>query len=279
MSDFTELKVSAGVGAYHFNRFRVAFHRPAGISAADLAMDFVNNFPLYFSSPYAIVKFHWDRTFDAKPTLRFHGYMKVLGVDLARPHTDWVVRHWFDNRVGFTAQTLKREFIDAAEDVAAGAGAYLGAGLALPPALSSISQLPAAAAAIHYNRMHFLAGRRSWRIDEGKAFGLPANRDLIVLETIAVERFSGVAFMVGDAVAGLESKIPDIWISNLNNFVNKRGLTRANTLDYPQQWTTPHGQRKDGVDFTRMNFPNVDSLKANEEFRDAYRLYPTILPD
>ena len=32
MADFTELKVQSGVGDYHFNRFRVAFRKPPGIS-------------------------------------------------------------------------------------------------------------------------------------------------------------------------------------------------------------------------------------------------------
>jgi len=33
-------------------------------------------------------------------------------------HDDWVVRHWHDRTIGFTAQTLKREFFIAGEDAA-----------------------------------------------------------------------------------------------------------------------------------------------------------------
>jgi len=270
MPDFTALPVQSGVGDYHFNRFRVAFNKPPGLSTAALAADFVTNFPLYLNSQFATVV--WGtRTFNSKPTLRFHGFVKKLGIDLARPHTDWVVREWCDLNVGFTAQTLKREFLETSEDAAAAVGG--GAGGRMLPVLGPIvGPVVGAGAAVHYNRMHFLAGRRSWRVDEGKAFG--AAGDVFILETIAVERFSAEFYRIADSVAGMEEKIPDIWIANLNNFINKRALVRVSPpLHLKARWT-----KKYDVDYFRTSFKDLNALKAHPEFVDAYRLFPTILP-
>jgi hypothetical protein len=239
MPDFTELPVYAGVGDFHFNRFRIAFSKPAGLSARDLAQQFVSNFPYYFNSPYAKVV-PGVRTFNSKPTLKFHGYVKVLGIDVGRPHNDWVVQEWVDNTVGFTAQTLKREFFDAAEDGAMAAAALAAGGLiGMEPAPTVVGGVVAA----HYNRMHLLAGRRSWRLDDGQTFGVTG--DLLVLETIAVERFSAEMYRLGDKLGNMRAKFPDIWIANLNNFVRlfrdglklvsqplKPGWRNKNNVDY-----------------------------------------------
>ena len=72
MADFTRLYVSDGVGDYHLNSFRIAFEPPAnGKSAAALAGDLIDNFPNYLKSNFATVEF--DRVFDGKKTLQFHG--------------------------------------------------------------------------------------------------------------------------------------------------------------------------------------------------------------
>jgi hypothetical protein len=166
MGDFTALPVADGVGDYHFNRFRIAFKASPTTSAAALealVSDLLNNFPTYLTSGYAKMEFG-GRHHEGKPTLHFHGYAKVLGLDLAKPHDDWVVIQWKDPKIGFTAQTLKREFFVAGDDVGTGAGVgYLLLGPLLP-AVGIIAAVAGTGAAVHYNRMHFLAGRRSWRI-------------------------------------------------------------------------------------------------------------------
>ena len=121
MGDFTALTLETGVDDYHVNRFRIAFKPPAGISTAALVHDLIDNFPTYLKSEFATVEFG-DRDHEGKRTLHFHGYAKVLGFDLAKPHDDWVVREWVDRNVGFTAQTLKREFFVAGDDLGAGVG-------------------------------------------------------------------------------------------------------------------------------------------------------------
>jgi hypothetical protein len=269
MGDFTALTLPTGVGDIHFNRFRIAFQEQAGISAATLASDLIDNFPTYFNSQFATVKFG-DRNHEGKPTLHFHGYAKVLGLDLAHPHSDWVVQEWVDRNVGFTAQTLKREFSDAREDLEAGVGTF-GALNFVPvvgPTLGVLGTLASGGAAVHYNRMHFLAGRRSWRIGDGRIFDLSPHVN--VLETVAVERFSAQAYNAANSVTGLESRVPDIWIALLNNFVNKKGLTVV------PQTLQPRWKNKTRVDYLQLSFSNAAKLMAEPEYFDVYRLYQTI---
>jgi hypothetical protein len=250
-ADFKSLPIDTGVGDYHFNRFRVAFKKP-NVSAATLAEDFSRNFPTYLNSPFA--KVVWgDHTFESKPTLRFHGIVKGR----SPPHSDWVVRQWYDPTVGFTAQTLKREFGDLVEDGVGGTAGFVVAGI-----VGSVI-------GVHDNRLHFLAGRRSWRVGEGPIFGI-AN-GLFVLETIAVERFSARCYQVaGDA---LEDQIPNIWAANLNNFIKMKGLTRV-----PQPSRKLWKQRMDVDFYQQKNLKDLSALKADPEFIDAYPLFRTILP-
>jgi hypothetical protein len=93
-------------------------------------------------------------------------------------------------------QTLKREFSDTKEDVETGSS---------PTSIPGLGPI-VGLAATHYNRMHFLAGRRAWRIDNGSVFGL--SNDVMVLETAAVERFSAHVFNAADSVIGLEKRFP-----------------------------------------------------------------------
>jgi hypothetical protein len=270
MSDFTALPIDDGSGGIHFNRFRIAFQPPNGTSAATLAGDLINNFPTYFNSEFA--KVEWgSRKHEGKPTLHFHGYAKVLGLDLAKPHDDWVVRHWVDGNIGFTAQTLKREFFVAGDDL--GTGVPTGAFLLGPllPVVGLIGAVAATGVAIHYNRMHFLAGRRSWRISDGAVFGLPGN--VIVFETVALERFSATAYRTANAVIGLESRIPNVWIALLNNFVNKKGLTVV------PQTLKPRWKSKNRVDYLQLSFGDLEDVRpivAEPEVQNVLRLYPTI---
>jgi hypothetical protein len=276
---FHRLPIEDGSGDFRVNRFRIAFQPPNRTSAATLAGDLINNFPTYFNSEFA--KVEWgSRKHEGKLTLHFHGYAKVLGLDLAKPHDDWVVRHWVDPNIGFTAQTLKREFFVAGDDIAAGVGAGLGSlALNMIPVVGLVGQvlgpvgsvIAGGGATIHYNRMHFLAGRRSWRISDGAAFGLSSN--VIVLETVALERFSAAVYRTADAVIGLESRVPNVWIALLNNFVNKKGLTVA------PQTLKPRWKNKNRVDYLQLSFREDDGpMLADPEFRDVLRLYRTVWP-
>jgi hypothetical protein len=245
MADFSELPISGGYGDFHFNRFRIAFQVPPNDPSSFVKLQSVLlavRFPHYINSPFATAQFG-DRKHDGFPTFHFHGMAKYLGVDTAFFHSDWVVRKWMDTQ-SFTVQTLKREFADSREDLQVGLPAAYAGGVVgslapvsgiLGPVIPVVGGIVGGAmTAIDINRMHFLAGRRAWRVGLGGDFGL--SNDVGVLETVAVERFSHVGFAVGDAVMGIEKRVPAIWLAFLNNFINSNALT-------PATWCRSRGGR------------------------------------
>ena len=290
MADFEDLKVYNGVGPYHLNRYRIAFEYSAGLTKEMLAADFVARFPAYLGSPYATTEFS-TRTHNGNATLKFWGSMKLLKVE-ANPgvHHDWVVQAWKNPAVGFTAQTLKRNFLEVG-DAAAAFGGSLGGGAVVPILGGPVG----AVVGVEENRKHFLAGRRSWRIDNLAAFGVdpqeynspPASDHLLILETVAVERFSDTVYTVGDAVVGFEARIPPVWIANLENFVNLNrgkglvprtrlwGYGRAGWKSAASTFPTIGGGY---VSYFQDSFADLAALKSDFEFTEVFRLFPTILP-
>jgi hypothetical protein len=289
MAEFEELKVYGGVGPYHLNRYRIAFECPSGVAKESLAADFVANFPTYLNSPYATTQ-PGGHQFNGNDTLKFWGSLKLLGVETNYLHHDWVYQAWKDPRIGFTAQTLKRTFFDATEDVpvAAMSGGITNAIPVVGPLLGP----PVGGFSVETNRMHFLAGRRSWRLDTLPAFFVdpieynspPDSPNLLILETVAIERFSDRAFQAGDAVMQLEKSIPPIWISNLENFVRLKGLRpRTRLAGYGRAgWTSSAAAfptvGSGHVNFYRENFDDLAALKTDIEYYQVIRLFPTVLP-
>ncbi len=271
MADFIDLKVQSGVGDYHLNRYRVVFVGPPGATNVTLAQDFVRGFKGYFDSSYATVE-PQPRKFENDTTLRFHGLLTVKGHDLARPHHDWVVQGWKCPE-GFTAQTLQRLFDD--QDDAAATTAS-GAAASLPVIATAINEANAA------NHMHFLAGRRSWKLTTGKPFGL--DDSCMVLETAAIERFSCRAYQVSNVGGLMENMIPPIWISNLTKFVSQPNFTVK-----PQDYLTRPPQAGGGawekgsvangvaVDYLRINFPDLGALMHSTHCQDMLRIHPDLI--
>jgi hypothetical protein len=279
MADFTELPVYGGVGDWHFNRYRVVFKRPPALSKQLLAKDFVNNFPKYVTSKYAEVR--KNRDFGSRPTIHFHGFKmmrfvfggegsppEVVDQDVGSPHSDWVVKIDDNDQLGFTAQTLKREFRDLSEDGLTKVGGIMGA--LISPVLSYVAagwDDP-----MEVNRMHFLAGRRSWRLDDGKNFEVDG--DVLVVETCAVERFSHQSYVRADSVLGLQASIPDVWVAMLTNFVRMKALVLV-----PQR-RRPGWENKEGIDYYAKTFDSFDALASDVEYAQQKRLglFKTLLP-
>ena len=125
---------------------------------------------------------------------------------------------------------------------------------------------------VQINRMHFLAGRRSWRIDDGKNFEVEG--DVMVLETTAVERFSHQRYDQADGILGLEEALPPIWITMLVNFV------RMNKLVPVPQPQRPGWAKRDGFDYYVNSFASYDAMARDPEFAQQKRLnlFKTLLP-
>jgi hypothetical protein len=287
MADFDDLKVGTGVGPYHLNRFRIAFSCPTTARKETLAADFVANFPKYLASPFATTELT-ARTFQGNPTLKFTGAMKLLlGIDFNPGiHHDWVARIAVDNTNGFTVQTLKRNFMEAGDAMAAAADTIVGLG---SPMLQPIGIVPGGMS-VALNRMHFLAGRRAWRIDTLAAFGENpsdyVSAPSLMLETSAVERFSNTAFTIGDAVVGFEKRIPPVWIALLENFVAQNAALglKAQTRSVPLRsgWKSSRSAfpavGSGSVSFFEDAFTDLPAVQADFEFVDVKRLFPEILP-
>jgi hypothetical protein len=291
MGDFLTLPVDIGEGPYHFNRYRIAFEKPANISKEDLAADFVRNFPSYFNSQFATVDDKTGRDFHGRPTLKFHGISDFLGLhDFGRYHNDWVVQLNVNPR-GFLVQTLERTFrlSEDAKMAVQGAiggavpGAITGAaaggiasswagGLgAVPGALvfGGVGAVAGGVPAYNANFKHFLAGRRSWRLDDASVFGVSGN--FLILETAAVERFSCEFYLLNDKIQNLEAKVPDIWNAMLSNFVGKRGLTIATTPMPGAAWLHSSAYKTDYV--VKNSYDTISGLRSDAEFILADRVH------
>jgi len=282
MGDFTVLPVWGGAGDWHFNRYRVVFMRPPNLSKQLLAQDFVTNFPQYLTSKYAKVV-RTGYTYATMPTFHFHGYkmlpipnpagqfparnLGTLDIDIAKPHSDWVVKIDDNDNLGFTAQTLKREFRDLLEDgptkTAGIIGFLINPLLAVPFGEDDPMEV---------NRMHFLAGRRSWRLDDGKNFGVDG--DVLVLETAAVERFSHKLYVTADSIVGLEKSVPDVWVAMLNNYVRMKGVVRV-----PQRLRPGWNTRAD-IQYYTKSFASFEAMAGDVEFAQQKRLglFRTLVP-
>lgn len=246
-----------GYGEYRLNRFRLYFTIPphrlspdglrlnggphGGHPIANLGGLLAQNFPSCFNPNVATVSFQPTRPWGGQRTLRFeitatlaghaynsntwHGTLSdYLAPDL---HSDWVGIQWSDPSVGFTVQTLKRNFSET-EDYLATAGALIGTPIATtaggaviggtaggisggistggagigPGALAGagtgaeyglatgVVAAPIVAAMTHdINQHHFLAGRRSWAVKPAAWFGNAGvqNPSAIPPNTYAIE--------------------------------------------------------------------------------------------
>jgi hypothetical protein len=267
------------------------------------ARDFVDRFPIYLNSPFATVARDDEHHFAGSPLVyKFHGISEIFGVDIAKYHHDWVAVLPGNSFLGFSVTTLERRF-RLLEDAKMAAEGAIGGGLMAIPAFAGGAAVGAvtgpgalavggvaalgvgtfaastgASGSYFSTFKHFLAGRRSWRIDTAAAFGIAgASDDELVLETAAVERYSCDFYRLNGSVQGLENKIPDIWNSLLRNFVTMRGVTVVADGRLPP---SPWGRdRKYNTEyFQRNTFPNLDSVKSYPEFQSAYRLHPNLLP-
>jgi hypothetical protein len=266
----TELAGIISIGFGSCSSPRGPFSRNRYRTKNALVNNLFAHFPKYVKSEAATIEWGSDHFYNGWPSLHFHGYMRKLGFDLAYPHSDWVGLEWVNRSVGFTVVTLGRNFRDAAEDGIAGAtvGGSFGGVVGTLLGLS----------AVDLNRKHFLAGRRSWRIDKASAFGLAGDiLDLYVFETIAVERFSSWVYDKLDSGLSLEDRLPDVWISLLNNFTLEvaEDTFVSNDNELRPRWKR---KRKLGAEYVTLSFESNINLVADPEFQNAIRLYPTILP-
>lgn len=278
MSKLAPLPIEEGIGPYHVNQFRVYF-KPLRRSddrletVETLAGDFIDKFPIYFNRKnLATVILRPDIEFLNNPSLRFliDLRVKILNIDLPDIHPDWVGIVWKDPTVGFAVQTLKRNFDEPFEQefrlTAESLLAQCLVNIFVGPVVLSPQMIEVY---LMLNRMHFLAGRRSWIIksvpnlsqgsmrpqDRSKesAHILTGNSHKFVagpmhpifyLETAAVERYSSFWYRLAAHDPGIVMKMREavskIWINLLNNYMWLRsfGALDAQKYERPDDGST-----------------------------------------
>jgi hypothetical protein len=231
MDDFIPIHINAGTGSYHANRFRICFRAKRAQDAQNpsaLVSDFIENFPHYFNPDNAahVIRVA-SRAYNGSPAMRFRLDMRTLFSSINIPdwHSDWVGTIWMDPMRGFAVQTLMRTFLDPLEDMAA-------AGLS-----PFFWWAEGNENLLAYNRMHFLAGRRSWIIQpinletSGKELSKKDSTahefiysPVMMLETAALERYSASLYKLASAdeigviIPSMKLSILQIWARLLENY-------------------------------------------------------------
>ncbi len=274
MPDFTELNVDGtngndGVtGDYRMNRHRIYFCKTS--APRPYAVQLFQNFPQHFNQKAAEVK-KGAHKHHGQPTFEFSGYIDLSEINDNLPetkdasfgaHDDWVAVKHYDKSRGFTAQTLKRNYLEAGEKAARAA------------ADTSWHKIDDAAIEkfISVNQYHFLAGRRSWVIGPACEFDhdiVPSDIDtLMVFETAAIERVSRWEYLPGAKFFDKQTKV--IWATLLRNYVQNMGLQRQDHR--PWAGCT----QKDGVSFVYKHVGTKDEMIAAS--RKMCRIHRNLWP-
>lgn len=286
---YTPLSIHNGYGNVHINRFRVSL-RPtlSRVQIAQLGARLQAGLLLYMAAATASVKYG-DHNWNNHRTLKFRGVTRlrpfkiwapvvpIVGVKIPVPAfiRDWMAPDVHTDSVGvvgtqptgFTVQTLQRDYEDG--DDRNIRIAVTAASAASPP-LIPLGQAMADMA-VELNQKHFLAGRRAFRIDSGKAFGYADDR--IVFETVAIERFTNELFAKSMIVMGnIETLIRDVWVGMLTQFCQVNRLT-------PIVEAAAHGWKKSGqIHYVQAETkPLVTSIKAHAQFATMAALNKNIL--
>ena len=293
-----------GVGDFRVDQLRVYFQttshmdgEPQPLFSADaLKTEIANNFPKFFngrgtdhddamSRNIAEVGFRNDKKFNDEVTMQFRLDMNTLfgTVDIFDHHDDWVGFVQDDAGV-FSVQTLERRF--RTEEIDSFLEENIENIFELFPALSlsgiagEATQAAAKLLAERLNRMHFLAGRRSWSVRHMLRAENPlisgAFTDIFFFETATIDRFSSIfsrliGALGGAAFGNVDKQTIVTWSVLLENFVkHHRSVGVANfnfaipgqDFELPEVSPFPHDfQNRNGpVFFNQQSFSTQTSM-------------------
>jgi hypothetical protein len=276
---------------FHLNRFRICVAPPGKdieryrTIAAHLAHDM----PKYMNAHTAGVQLG-AITWNGQKTLRFRGVAKLrpfsvpiyyppfIPVPIVMPvpeqlrdwaipdiHTDWVgIQPGSETATGFTAQTLKRNFLDPSDHIIKSAA--LAALLAAEartwwnPIVSwgerKLEEI-VSAYVIWVNQHHFLAGRRSFRFLPAKVLGgYPKDDERWVFETAAMERFSLLPYVASQLAMGkAEDIVRPVWVEMVQQFCNQNHLKVI-----PDTGLSSHWSRRGNVSYLQKPYPGYTAM-------------------
>ena len=305
MGDFTALPIYPGqVGKYHLNRFRICVAPGPAADAPRLkaiGANLLANMPAYMD-PHTAKVAVTPRQWQGQPTLRFLGVARLRPFSM--PIYDPIHRRWIDVPVpekirdwlapdihpdvvgveamtptSFTAQTLKRNYLESSDLIIKGAALATLAGVeaitgwipVLNLAEAAIEEI-VSAYVIWANQHHFLAGRRSFKFDQGVSFGYTDGR--YVFETAAMERFSLLPYEKSQLFMGsAEDMVRPVWVEMVQRFAAHHGLRVIAD--------TPHGgdwKSIGPVSYVQRSFFDFNAMIGSAEARDIAARHPRIHP-
>lgn len=271
--------IENGWGNIHVNRFRIHFLAENKCLTPNFPNSLFNYFPEIFSGTAHGTK--KNRSSATKHNGSRGGeYVQFnLNIDSNPVHIagqlrdDWVRVGWKQQNRGFSVDTM----------------AYI------QPILQRVLE-PNILPPIRY---HFLCGRRSWVIFKlkewvdwldprysctiKKSFSIETEKEhtyqrdeTFVLETAAIERFSGSSVLALDAISNdLREDIVAIWSTLLENFVDYHNLTPVNP---PENLIFPLSHipsRINGnVHFQMFDFANTEECKTDDVTLQIQHLHP-----
>ncbi len=291
---------------YHLNRFRISVAAPGGQLAKyrTIAAQMLDHMPEYMNPHTAKVEVKGQQ-WEGHKTLRFTGAAKLrpFSVPIYNPldrrwidvpvpeqirdwaipdvHTDWVgVQPGTMTDTGFTAQTLKRNFLDGSDVLIKTAALAALAALVsetwwnLPLTMTewAIEEV-VSAYVIWVNQHHFLAGRRSFRFVDGKEFGYNDGR--WVFETAAMERFSLLPYLASEMVMGrAEDVVRPVWLEMARLFCKANHLTIIPDTENRPGWARPVGN----VSFIQKRFPGYSAMLDSADGKAVGKVHLKLHP-
>lgn len=305
MSDFTALPIYPGqVGKYHLNRFRICVAPGPAADAVRMkaiGANLLTNMPAYMDPHTAKVAVE-SRAWQGNPTLRFVGVARLkpfsvpiydpihdrwLHVPIPEKVRDWVIPDIHPDLVGvqaktatsFTAQTLKRNYLESSDLIIKSAAlTALGMAEAITGWIPLLNLAEAAveeivsAYIIWANQHHFLAGRRSFKFDQGVSFGYTDGR--YVFETAAMERFSLPAYEASQLLMGsAEDMVRPVWVEMVQRFAAHHGLRIVPDTPHGGEWKTIGP-----VSYLQKSFFAYNAMIGSAEGRDIAARHPEIHP-
>lgn len=289
---------------YHMNRFRICVAPGPAANAAGMAAigaNLLTNMPNYMNPHTAKVALQ-PRQWAGQQTLRFVGVARFRPfsvpiydpihnrwwkVPVSEKIRDWMIPDVHPDVVGvqvktansFTALTLKRNYWESSDVIIkaaalallAGAEAYTGWIPIINLAEAAIEEI-AAAYVIWVNQHHFLAGRRSFKFDQGVSFGYTDGR--YVFETAAMERFSLLPYTASQLAAGdAEDIVRPVWVEMVQQFAAYHNLRIIPDTARGGAWKT------DGpVSYLQRSFYDYNAMIGSGEGRDIAARHPEIHP-
>ncbi len=182
----------------------------------------------------------------------------------------------------FTAQTLKRQF-ETSDD--ATIRAVIRA--TVVPAIMAQGTIASIAApllgwlgdnlaqkigdiAVFINQHHFLAGRRSFRFDQGSVFGYNDGR--LVFETAAIERYSLTVYKLATDIAmgSAPDVVRPVWIQMVTRVASSNGLRVI--VERPR----PPWKKEQEVHYIQEELSDIGKVKSSAHWSEMNRLFEKI---